>query len=88
MTSEQIRNKLKSLAKNKKSLAKTEAFALMIISHGKNEQVIGVDFFDKLDENDTISISDIIDIFSKNCPHLKKSAKLFFFNCCRISGLS
>jgi hypothetical protein len=88
MTSEQIRNKLKSLAKDKKSLAKTEAFVLMIISHGQNEQVIGVDFFDKLDENDLISISEIVDIFSeKNCPHLRQSPKLFFFNCCRNSRL-
>jgi hypothetical protein len=89
MTSEQIRTKLKSLAKDRKSLAKTEAFVLMIISHGQNEQVIGVDFLNKLDQNDTISISDIIDIFSeKNCPHLRQSPKLFFFNCCRISRLS
>jgi hypothetical protein len=89
MTSAQIRTKLKSLAEDRKSLAKTEAFVLMIISHGQNEQVIGVDFFDKLDQNDTISISEIIDLFSeKNCPHLRQSPKLFFFNCCRISRLS
>jgi hypothetical protein len=88
MTSEQIRNKLKSLAKDKKSLAKTEAFVLMIISHGQNEEVIGVDFFNKSDKKDTIPISEIVDIFSeKNCPHLRQSPKLFFFNCCRNSRL-
>ncbi len=89
MTSAQIRTKLKSSAEDKKSLAKTDAFVLMIISHGQNEEVIGVDFFDKLDENDTISISEIVDIFSENnCPHLRQLPKLFFFNCCRISRLS
>ncbi len=76
-----ILDELEILAKDK-ILDKNEAFILMIIGHGINEGVIG------FENQDSIPITEIVDIFSeKNCLYLKQSPKLFFFNCCRESEL-
>lgn len=56
-----------------------ESLIVMIISHGKDEKIIG------FDGND-LRITEIVDIFSeKNCKALSRKPKLFFFNCCRSS---
>jgi hypothetical protein len=81
LKSAQILDELEILV-NDKSLDKNEAFILMIIGHGINERVIG------FDNKDSIPITEIVDVFSeKNCPYLKQTPKLFFFNCCRASEL-
>jgi len=80
-----IRDKLELISRNK-SLAKDEAFVVMIISHGRDEKVLGYDACQDKDENDVIKISEIVDIFSETkCPALARKPKLFFFNCCRNS---
>jgi hypothetical protein len=56
-----------------------ESLIVMIISHGRDEKVVG------FDGND-LRITEIVDIFSeKNCKALSRKPKLFFFNCCRLS---
>jgi hypothetical protein len=90
MTAQQISDKLKSVAKDKK-LSKHEALLVMAISHGEDEKVLGYNACRELedelfDESDVIKISEVVDIFSdKNCKFLRQTPKLFFFNCCRES---
>ncbi|CAG2115742.1 unnamed protein product, partial [Medioppia subpectinata] len=77
----------------------SQAFAVMIISHGLKERVLGVKACEALEalernpndtkaqvvvDTDVKNIVDIVDTFSvKNCPQLFKCPKLFFFTCCR-----
>jgi hypothetical protein len=90
MTAQEIRDKLESVAKDKK-LKKHEALLVMVISHGEDEQVLGYNACrppeDELfDGSDVIKISEIVDIFAeKKCMALRQTPKMFFFNCCRIS---
>ncbi len=85
MTAKAIENTLKSIARDK-SIEKSDALIVMIISHGRDEKVLGYDVSQSLD---FIKISDIVDIFSEtNCKALEQRPKLFFFNCCRISKTS
>jgi hypothetical protein len=59
------------------SKIKGDALIVMIISHGHDEEVIGID-------GEGLKIIDIVDIFSeKNCKSLGHKPKLFFFNCYR-----
>jgi hypothetical protein len=69
MTSQQIRDKLKLVAKDK-NLAKHEALLVMVISHGEDEKVLGYNACrepeDNLfDESDVIKISEIVDTFAE-----------------------
>jgi hypothetical protein len=85
LTAKAIRDKLEKLSQNK-ALAKHEALIIMIISHGEQEKIYGYNACQEIDRNDSIEISEIVNIFSeKNCKHLNQSPKLFFFNCCRES---
>ncbi len=90
ITAQEIRDKLKAVAKDKK-LAKHEALLVMVISHGGDEKVLGYNAYrppeDELfDGSDVIKISEIVDIFAeKKCLALRQTPKMFFFNCCRIS---
>jgi len=85
MNAKAIRDKLESISRNR-SLDKDEAFVLIIISHGRDEKVLGYDACQGKDDNDVIKISEIVDIFSETkCPALRRKPKLFFFNCCRNS---
>jgi hypothetical protein len=90
MTAQQISDKLKSVAKDKK-LAKHEALLVMVISHGEDEKILGYNACRELedemfDESDVIKISEIVDIFAeKKCMALRQTPKMFFFNCCRLS---
>jgi hypothetical protein len=78
MTAEEMKNKLNNLAKEKR-LSKDQALVVMIISHGYDEKVEGVD-------KNVLNVSSIVDIFSEeNCKSLNRKPKLFFFNCCRHS---
>jgi len=82
-TAEEIISYLKILSENE-SVAEDEAIIVMIISHGMDEKIFGVKY--KEDTEDSIKISRIVDIFSdKNCSHLRKKPKLFFFNCVQES---
>ncbi len=88
MTAKAIENTLKSMSRDK-SIEKPDALIVMIISHGRDEKVLGYDACRCLDDEDSIKISDIVDIFSEtNCKALEQRPKLFFFNCCRISKTS
>jgi hypothetical protein len=86
MTTEQIRYCLKHLA-NVKCNSSDEAVIFMIISHGRDEKVLGYDYYKNKDKGDFIGIQEIVGIFSeKNCKTLSRvTPKLFFINCCRIS---
>jgi hypothetical protein len=80
------------LIKENEELVKHEAFIVMIISHGEDEQVLGINVCRELNNkkrnvNDLIKISEI-DVFSdNNCKYLRQAPKLFFFNFCRVSKL-
>jgi hypothetical protein len=88
MTAKAIESELKSIARDK-SIEKPEALIVMIISHGRDEKVLGYNACRFLDDEDSIKISDIVDIFSEtNCKALEQTPKLFFFNCCRESMTS
>jgi hypothetical protein len=88
MTAKAIKKKLISISDDK-SIEKHEALIVMIISHGRDEKVLGYDACRGLDNNDLIEISDIVNIFSEtNCKALVQTPKLFFFNCCRNSMTS
>jgi hypothetical protein len=91
MTAQEIRKTLTDLSQNK-SLYNNEAFILMIISHGLEEKILDingckkVEYGIQVDKEDMIEIKEIVDIFSeKNCKHLQRVPKLFFFTCCRDS---
>ncbi len=88
MTAKAIEDLLKSISRDK-SIGKPDALIVMIISHGRDEKVLGYNACRGLDNKDLINISDIVDIFSEtNCKALEQTPKLFFFNCCRISMTS
>jgi hypothetical protein len=77
----EIKDLLSSLTKDKE-LAKNEAFVIMIISKGADEQIFGYNAFKAVYEEKSISVAEIVDSFSdKNCPALSGKPKLFFFNC-------
>jgi hypothetical protein len=68
---------------------KSDALIVMIISHGKEESIIGFDkTLNKDDLNDKMSILEIVDMFSEEkCGKvLNGKPKLFFFTCCRESN--
>jgi hypothetical protein len=82
-TAEEIVSYLKILSENE-SIAEDEALIVMIVSHGMDEKIFGVEY--KEDTEDSIQISRIVDIFlDKNCSHLWKKPKIFFFNCVQES---
>ena len=73
----------------------SQAFILMVISHGAFDKVLGFDacqaieFNNEIPYNDSKHISDIVDLFSdSNCPKLKNKPKLLFFTCCRDCKIS
>ncbi len=75
---DEMRTRLETLAKEKR-LAKDQALVVMIISHGCDEKVEGVD-------KKVLSVRTIVNLFSEdNCKSLSRKPKLFFFNCCRDS---
>jgi hypothetical protein len=77
-TANEMKEKFESLAKDKR-LLEDQALVVMIISHGYNDKVEGVD-------KKVLSVRSIVDIFSEdNCKLLSRKPKLFFFNCCRDS---
>ncbi len=86
LTTEEIEDRLQLLA-NDKSLSKSNALIVMIISHGSDERIMGFDRYQNNDNpNDLKKISDIVNIFSEEkCKNLYGKPKLFFFTCCRIS---
>ena len=102
LTKDEIEDKLKSFVKeDEEEVTETDAFILMVISHGIDEKIMGskackaLNVLDKdptdaeavIDVNtDVIDILKIVDIFSNiNCRKLLNKPKLFFLNCCRIS---
>jgi hypothetical protein len=83
---EEISRFLKALSKEE-MLKKADALIVMIISHGANDKIYGYNSCVETDENNSISISEIVDIFSdENCIALRQTPKLFFFNCCQKSA--
>jgi len=85
MSANAIRDRLRSTSKDK-SLFEDEALVVMIISHGRDEQILGFDACQGRDCRDVIKVSEIVDIFSENeCIALKQKPKIFLFNCYRNS---
>ena len=81
-------------------LKEDEAFVMIMISHGSNEQIYGADACNALKGripgaqgvhayfSDVMDIKEFYGIFSEDkCPQLKSKPKLFFFICCRIEGI-
>ncbi|CAG2164876.1 unnamed protein product [Oppiella nova] len=97
-TAQQIEENLR---KSSEKMVKSDAFILMIVSHGLEEQILGSDACEgirilsvdpnnteaqRLVNTDVIDIKRIVDIFSdKNCPILRNVPKIFYFTCCRNS---
>lgn len=87
MTAQKMKTKFESIVKDPK-LSQSNAFVLMIISHGCDESILGYNSItDTPDSNDVLKISEIVDIFS-GCKSLDRKPKLFFFTCCRLSKSS
>jgi hypothetical protein len=87
LSTHQIKDRLIDLRKN--IHPKSDALVVMIISHGKEESIIGFDkTLNKDDWNDKMSILEIVDMFSEEkCGKvLNGKPKLFFFTCCRESN--
>ncbi|CAG2100197.1 unnamed protein product, partial [Medioppia subpectinata] len=96
-TAEEMANNLQVMAKEADN--SSQAFVVMIITHGLKERVLGVKACAALEvlernpndtkaqvvvKTDVKEIVDIVNTFSvKNCPQLLKCPKLFFFTCCR-----
>lgn len=75
---EDILDELKKIA-SFDSLKSHDSFVCIILSHGGNAQVHGID-------NVPINTYDIFDIFSdKKCPPMVNKPKIFILQCCRGS---
>jgi len=61
-------------------LSKYDVFVLIIMSHGEQGQVFGIE------GTKTVGVDEIVHIFDgKNCKKLKGKPKLFFFQACQGS---
>jgi hypothetical protein len=84
LNTNEIKQRLRSLPIN--YLNESDALIIMIMSHGQDEMILGIDACEGNNQNDLMPISDVVNIFSdNNCTPLKRKPKLFFFICCRIS---
>jgi hypothetical protein len=79
LTKNQMWTKLETFAKEAEK-ADLNATVVIIISHGQDENITGID-------GEDLIIEKIVDLFSnENCPKLRRKPKLFFFNCCRSNA--
>jgi hypothetical protein len=58
---------------------KNDAFVVMIISHGRDEKILRIDYCNEVDKNDWIEISHIVHIFSEKLQCFEKKAETIFF---------
>ncbi|KAG4065253.1 hypothetical protein HA402_012695 [Bradysia odoriphaga] len=85
VTAEEMKSNIQKYANMSASdgLQPTNAFVVVILSHGGENYLCGVNFSEK-DRSDKISVTEIIDILSnQNCPHLIGKPKIICLQACR-----
>ena len=98
----EIRKILRELKEKENDWADHEAFILMIVTHGEQDEIFGghactlIDYPpNNMDQeqikneiyNDKTTKNEVLRYFSKqNFPELEDVRKLFFFTCCRVES--